>query len=351
MEPIPQQRKKFKTTQDWNDFIGPLLQTGQPVTGKDLFELRKACYSEIELLRGRPLLVYATKFLDSVPPGVPNQIDLPDVDGFTDLINSVSNDHASIDILLHSPGGRPDATERIVGILRNKFQEVNFLIPHSAYSAATMLALSGNNVILHPSAILGPIDPQVGIPTKEGLVRFVPAKSILNGFKKAKATIKGEGPGVLPAFLPLIEKYSLDLFELCEDSEKLSKELVSSWLKRYMFCEERKADRKTKTAISRKIKKAVSFFSDYNTHKIHSRPLSSDKLFDFGLKLEVADNPLRDLLWEAYILLNGFFNVSPFVKLYESIHGVSWGKQFQTIMAPLQQFPRQQQPVPPKPQQ
>ena len=217
--------------------------------------------------------------------------------------------------------------------LQNKFKEVNFLIPHSAYSAATMLALSGNSVVLHPSATLGPIDPQVGVPTKEGTILFVPAKSILNGFAKAKKLIKNEGPETLPAYIPLIEKYSLDLFELCEDSEKLSKELVSSWLKKYMFAGERNN--------SRKIKKAASYFSDYNTHKIHSRPLTPDKLSGFSLKLEVAENPLRDLLWEAYILLNGFFNISPFVKLYECTHGVSWGKQFQIIIGPL---PAQPQP-------
>lgn len=340
MESSQPLRKKFSTTQDWNDFIAAAQQSGQVMTGKDLFELRKACYNEIEKLRGRPLLVYATKFLEVLPPGVPNQIDLSDVDGFTDLINSVGKS-SSVDVLLHSPGGRPDATERIVGILRNKFQEVYFLIPHSAYSAATMLALSGNGIVLHPSATLGPIDPQVGVPTKEGSISFVPAKSILNGFAKAKAMIKAEGAESLPAYIPLIEKYSLDLFELCEDSEKLSKELVSSWLKKYMFAGKKNA--------RSKIKKAASFFSDYNTHKVHSRPLSPDKLSGLDLEIKLADGALRDLMWEAYILLNGFFNVSPFVKLYESIHGVSWGKQFQIIVQPAQWQPQVQPQPGPKP--
>lgn len=221
MQSLQQQRKKFKTSQDWNDFIG----SGQQLNGHDLFELRKSCYEEIEEYRGRPLLVYATKFLDSLPLGAPNFIDLSDVDGFTDLINSVKNGK-SVDILLHSPGGRPDATERIVGILRNKFEEVNFLIPHSAYSAATMMALSENSIVLHPSATLGPIDPQIN---------GIPARSIKRCFEKVKEKIAKEGPESLPAYIPLIEKYSLDLLELCEDSEKLSKELVSTWLKSYMF--------------------------------------------------------------------------------------------------------------------
>lgn len=313
MESPQPQRKKFKTTQDWNDFVSTQQQAGLKMTGKDLFALRKACYEEIEKYRGRPLLVYATKFLEGVPPGAPNFIDLSDVDGFTDLINSVKYNDA-VDILLHSPGGRPDATERLVGLLRSKFKEVNFLIPHSAYSAATMLALSGNCIILHPSASLGPIDPQIN---------GIPARSIKRGFEKIKEKIAKEGPETLPAYIPLIEKYSLDLLELCEDAEKLSKELISTWLKKYMFQGEKNVDRK--------IGKAVKYFSDYDKHLMHSRPLSLEKLTELGLKIELADDTLQDLLWEAYILLNGFFNVSSFVKLYENAHGVSWGKHIQQI--------------------
>ena len=83
--------------------------------------------------------------------------------------------------------------------------------------------------------------------------------------------------------------------------------------------------------VSRKIKKAVNYFSDYDTHLMHSRPLPLEKLAEFGLKIEFADEKLQELLWESYILLNGFFNISPFVKLYESTQGVSWGKQFQQL--------------------
>lgn len=312
MELVQPQRKKFKTTQDWNDFVGARRQTKQPLTGKDLFALRREVYKEIEEYRDKPLLIYATKFLENIPPNAPNFIDLSDVDGFTDLINSVGPEK-SVDVLLHSPGGRPDATERLVNLLRSKFSEVNFLVPHSAYSAATMLALSGDCIVLHPSATLGPIDPQIN---------GIPARSIKRGFEKIKEKIAKEGPETLPAYIPLIEKYSLDLLELCDDSEKLAKELVSSWLKKYMFKNEDAED---------KIRKAVSYFSDYDTHLLHSRPLPIEKLTEFGLKIELADDKLQDLLWEAHILLNGFFNVSPFVKLYENTHGVSWGKQFQAI--------------------
>ena len=214
-------RTKFKTTQDWHNFLNT---SG----GKyNFLELRRNCYRDIEIYRDRPLLVYATKFLEQslLPPDAPIFIDILDIDGFSDLIQPVKN-RAKIDVLLHSPGGRPDATERLVELLRNHFEEVNFLIPHSAYSAATMLALSGNNIILHPNAILGPFDPQIN---------GIPARMIINSFEKIRKIIKKEGPEALLPYIPLIEKYSLDLLELCEDAESLSKKLVSSWLGEYMF--------------------------------------------------------------------------------------------------------------------
>lgn len=300
------QKPELLTLQDWYNFI----TTHPEIKGNDLLSFRRQCYQDIEKYRGFPLLVYASKFIDYVPPEIPNFIDLSDVDGFTDLVNSVSKEKKIIDVLIHSPGGRPDATERIVNILRNRFEQVNFLIPHSAYSAATMLCLSGDSIILHSSATLGPIDPQIN---------GIPARSIKRGFDNAKENIAIEGPKSLPAYIPLIEKYTLDLLELCEDSEKLSKELVYIWLKKYMFKNEK----------YKRIQNIVNYFSNYDKHLLHSRPISLEKLTNYGLKISYADEKLQKLLWETYIMINGFFSVSPFYKLFENSTNLSWGRQLQ----------------------
>jgi ClpP class serine protease len=268
--------------------------------------------------------------LDSLPDGVPNSIEISDVDGFTDLINSIPADKTSIDVLLLSPGGRPDAAERIVSMLRRRFKEVHFLIPHSAYSAATMIALSGDTITLHPSATLGPIDPQIG---------GVPARSIKRGFQNVKDHIKKEGPNALPPYIPLIEKYTLPLLEICDDSEKLSKELVKTWLRDYMFAGQKN--------MGKKIAQIVKYFSDYDTHLTHARPISIEKLQKYKLSLSYSDGELSELLWEAHILIIGFFNILGFVKLFENAHGVSWGKQIQVVQQGPMPIPT---PVPPQAQ-
>ena len=317
-----QERIRFKSFNEWHNFINSKVAAKTPPQGQELLDLRNKCYEEIEQLRKRPLLIYAAKFDVPVQPNIiaPNSIDLGDIDGFTDLVNSIANlEEKCIDILIHSPGGKADATERIVNILRKRFEEVHFLIPHSAYSAATMLSLSGNSITLHSSATLGPIDPQIN---------GIPARSIKRGFEKVKEILKKEGPEAIPAYIPLIQKYSIELLELCEDSEKLSKDLVTEWLNEYMF--------KGKENVSEKINGVVDYVSNYDEHLLHSRPLKMDRLKEFDIIIDFAKDELKDLLWEAHIMIDGFFGLTNFVKLYETRHGVSWGKQFQINIAPQQ---------------
>ena len=60
-----EQRTKLKSTQDWYSF----LNSGTPITLPDLFKLRIKSYQEIEVLRGRPLLVYASQALGELCKG------------------------------------------------------------------------------------------------------------------------------------------------------------------------------------------------------------------------------------------------------------------------------------------
>jgi len=309
-------KPRFSTVADWHNYLVQMTASGSQIDGAALYSLRQAAYRDIEEYRGRPLIVYAARFPDA-PPQSPISIDQSDVDGFTDLVASIP-DSEEVDVIVHSPGGAPDSTERIVSILRSKFRFVGFLVPHSAYSAATMLALSGNQIVLHPSAVLGPIDPQIN---------GTPARSIRRGFDRVRELLKEEGPEALPAYIPLLEKHSLELLEICDDSLSLSKELATEWLTNYMF------DGEPNQTV--KIETAVEFFSNHDTHKTHSRPLSYAKLKPLDLRIELSGEPLTGLLREVHILLSGFFGTAPFVKVFENSRGLSWGRQFQILPAPI----------------
>lgn len=300
------------TAKDWFDFINK--HKGQPV---NLYTYRAACYSNIEQLRGRPLLVYASYFPNKSDRilGSHISLDISDVDGFADLVRHVPQDQTSVDVLIQTPGGSAEAAERIVHILRQRFTEVHFLVAHSAYSAGTMLALSGDSITLHPIATLGPIDPQIN---------GVPARSIERGFEQIREKLKTGGPDELIAYVPMLEKYSLHLLELCKDSQLLAKSLVTKWLTEYMF-KHRKRNRK------KVVQKAVDFFANYDEHLTHSKSLVYSEVNHLKLEIYEANQPLADLLREAWLLLRFSFEnpTTNLSKVYENSHGLAWGPTIQ----------------------
>ena len=176
------------------------------------FAMRLETMRRIEKETGRPLLCYAT---DTASNQTGVAIDDQDVVGFGDLVDSVFGSDA--DVFLISNGGYPEAAERIVSRLRSRFEHLRFIVPSNAFSAATLLCFSGEQVLMLPEGTLGPIDPQVN---------GVPARAILRAFDNLERRLAEEGPKALPAYLPLLQKYDLHLLELCRNAQQLSEELA-----------------------------------------------------------------------------------------------------------------------------
>ncbi len=77
------------------------------------------------------------------------------------LLNKEDAGKLKLDILIHSNGGDGVVPWRLVKLLRQYCSEFTLLVPNHAYSAATLLALGADNVLMHPMGVLGPIDPTV----------------------------------------------------------------------------------------------------------------------------------------------------------------------------------------------
>jgi ClpP class serine protease len=73
-------------------------------------------------------------------------------------------------VILETSGGYIEVVERIYNVFRKHFQLVDFIIPNFAYSAGTVLALSGDSIYMDYYSVVGPIDPQ--FETEDG--RYVP---------------------------------------------------------------------------------------------------------------------------------------------------------------------------------
>ena len=61
-------------------------------------------------------------------------------------------------VVLQTPGGSIEVTERIVNVIRKHYKEVTFIIPDVALSAGTILVMSGDAIMMDYFSCLGPID-------------------------------------------------------------------------------------------------------------------------------------------------------------------------------------------------
>jgi len=77
-----------------------------------------------------------------------------------------------LDLFIYSRGGAIDVPWRIVSALRSTSEEWNILIPFRANSAATLIALGADSIVLGSQGELGPIDPimqlQRMVPSRNG---------------------------------------------------------------------------------------------------------------------------------------------------------------------------------------
>ena len=148
----------------WNDIRDEIAVTRPEGKSSPYDIVRRAKVAAAEAISEIPLIIYAADFMDEgraaqYAGGL--QIDLGDKTGFLQAISDI--EPGRLDVLVHSPGGSPTATESIVNLLRSRFTSIRVIIPHTAKSAATMLALSGDEILLGDAAELGPIDPQLRI--------------------------------------------------------------------------------------------------------------------------------------------------------------------------------------------
>src|SRR3972149_4773425 len=64
-----------------------------------------------------------------------------------------------LDLFLHSPGGFLDSAYKIIRICKEYSNEFNIIVPLAAKSAATVICLGANEIVMTVFAELGPIDP------------------------------------------------------------------------------------------------------------------------------------------------------------------------------------------------
>lgn len=320
----------------WGEILIELQTSIEPTTGTvDLDGVRRKYLANMAALTGRSVVLYATDFLGSGGPGT--QVTLADMQGLMEVFRNLPG--PNLDLILHSPGGEAEATERLVRYMRSKFDHVRVFVPLAAMSAATMWAMAADEIVMGKHSQLGPIDPQIGLPPN-GM--SMPAGALLEQFKQATDECAAD-PTRITGWLPTLQQYPPGLLNVCESAAALSKKLVAEWLQQYML--------KGQTDAVSTANGVANWLADDREHLSHSRALTRDDLRSRGLVIKDLEESqaLQDAVLSVHHATMHTLSGSA-VKIIENNLGHAYVQHGgQVIMQPAPVPQPAQQPVPAAP--
>ncbi len=295
-----------------------LLELGESGKGKPMPEfdtVRRKYLAQLHAHTDRNVILYATRWTQGGGDSQLTSIVPEDVHGLMEVVHGLDFGKG-LDVILHSPGGSPDAAEAMVHYLREKFDDIRVIVPQAAMSAATMLACAADRIVMGAHSSLGPIDPQVIMGNQ-----LSPAQAILDQFERARKECR-EDPKNLGAWAPILPQYGPALLTQCENALKLAEELASEWLCTWML-----ADQPDRVAKSKAIAKALA---DHAAFKSHGRPIHRERALELGLvvaELE-SDQVLQDLVLTVFhATMHVFSALPPVAKIIENHLGRAFVKR------------------------
>ncbi len=297
---------------------------------------RKNQLRQISALReGRDVLVIAADLNKQIPL---ISIGYSDLLPIKDQISELRGD--KIDIILETPGGSGETAEDIVKLVRERYTEVGIIIPGYAKSAGTIMAMSGDEILMSSSSIssLGPIDAQLFWQGK-----IFSAGAFLEGLKKIQKEVEETGT-LNKTYIPILQGISPGEIQNAQNALDFARILVKEWLTRYKF-KSWQTHLKNKQAVTQEEKEfcaneIAGKLCDHQHWLTHARSIRLKDLEDMGLR--ITDYSKIDKLAEAidryYTLLQMSFS-SPLYKLFETPT-----TQIQKFLAPIVTAPQQDKP-------
>ncbi len=263
---------------------------------------RQQTIKEIQAKTGRKLIVYEANL------GAPgSSIIEPDIQPFYDLLSRVEKGE-DLDLLIQSGGGDIDAAEKMVYMCRSVAKRFRVIVPEYAKSAATLIALASDQVLMGLASELGPIDAQLIGPGPGGAGYQTSAQTFIDEFEKILKEVKDTGK-LSPAYLPVLDGVTLGFIGMCRNIAARSKKFAAKWLKKHM--------------LRKQPKKAVSIANNLSNVKkwlSHGVVIDADEASKLGIVVQKL--PKEDALWQKIWYLHccygTLFKSRPIVKIFES---------------------------------
>lgn len=297
----------------------------------DQFHKRQKLINEIEgALTARygsanRLMSYVLRFNHART--IMNTADIPNLEA---VLNSISGAD-QINLLLHSPGGDGTIIEKMVDMCRahlsGQNRKLRVIVPNIAKSAATVLTLGADQILMGYCSELGPIDPQVPIAVS-GITQWVSAFAFIEARDKlmnqiAEAVKKKEPTiGLLQQLGGLNIPFTDEMEKQIGFAKTTAVTLLDKFMLNPTFPDAKERSKKANEIAEKLLSKQL--------FPVHGQYIDGATAKKLGLEIEVLDKDdnLWKLIWDYYVRCEIQMNIplqvgSIKTKLFESGNQVS----------------------------
>lgn len=211
------------------------------------------------------------------------------------------NGRKVIDLFLYSRGGDVSVPWRIASMVREFCEEFNVLVPYKAQSAATLLSLGADNIIMGKKAELGPIDPTLvkatigegALPQQEISVEDV--NSFLS-FVKERANITDQS-----ALAQLVGTLINQISPLTLGNVNRQNSHIRLVARKLLTSRKEKMDEeKINSVIETLTEKIYS----------HGHGIGRKEAKDIGLPIIFPDDKTENSIWQLYLKYEDFLKLN-----------------------------------------
>jgi hypothetical protein len=211
----------------------------------------------------------------------------------------------NLDLMLHSPGGVGEAAEKLIDMCRVKCTgEFRVVVPNYAKSAATMVALGGDVIVMGDRSELGPIDPQYQISVAD-TIQQVSGQSFIHAYEDLqeevqKAMAAGESP---VGYLQSLSTSTMEpaFIDHCRRGVEFSRDMAKKYLPHQLRAKARSEGKKpgSLTTLKGRAAKIADDLLSEHTRFSHGRLIGATEARDeVGLNVLLLDT--EDVAWKAY---------------------------------------------------
>ncbi len=275
---------------------------------------RKNQLRAISKLRGnRDVLVFAAD-LNQLDSNI--SISYPDLMPISDQLANLKG--TALDLILESSGGSGEAAEDIIRTLRDRYEDLAVIVPGWAKSAATIMVMAGNEILMSSTSAVGPIDAQL---SRQG--KTFSADALLEGMEKIKEEVASSGT-LNKAYIPILQGISPGELQSAQNALDFAKTLVTDWLATYKFknWKTHKTSGKPVTDEEKQERadEIAGTLCDHGRWLTHGRSIKIKDLTKMGLEIiDYSQTPdLDDAITRYYTLLEMSFAATTIYKIFET---------------------------------